>query len=405
MNKAHQSEIVEIFGEIDAVRTQDPFSIFDERVLSFIGDLAQELKLHKDIADFPDLQTFSFWARKNNLNLMKTQYRNSLDRRGLGIAFHITPSNVPTNFLYSLVFGLLSGNANIIRLTSRNYPQIKVVIDALNLIKHKQSHLEVLNRICLIRYEKIDSITESILKFSDIKILWGSDETLQLIRSLKQPIDCRELLFINKHSVSLLSADYLIKLKQNPKHEYKTFIKEFYRDTFLFDQNGCSSPTHIYWLGSEKQVSLVRKFFWQDLQKLIKLNYSLDYGLSMRKFTEACKFLAQESTVEIFKHFDNWLHLFWVNNEYSPSKAQRLRFGSFTESRIDSLSQFASQVDSRVQTVTYKGLKIENIMRSLKSHPKSGIDRIVPVGTAVSMDINWDGMDIPIMLSKQWGVK
>lgn len=405
MNKANELGVIEIFGEVKVVRKQDPLNIFDERVLSFIGDLAQELKSCKEIVDLPDLQTFSFWARKNNLSLMKNKYGESMARRGLGVAFHITPSNVPTNFLYSLVFGLLSGNANIIRLTSKDYPQIRVVTDTLNLIKNKQRHLEVLNRICLIRYEKIDSITESILNFSDIKILWGSDETLQLIRGLKQPVDCRELLFINKHSISLLSADYLIELNQKRKSEYETFIKEFYRDTFLFDQNGCSSPTHVYWVGSEKQVILVRKFFWQDLQAFIKSNYSLDYGLSMRKFTEACKFLAQNPTVELFYHFGNWLYLFWFNSDHLTSNSERLRFGSFIESRIDSLTQFANQVDNRVQTVTYKGFKLENIMDLVKSNPKSGIDRIVPVGTAISMDINWDGMDIPLMLSKQWGVK
>jgi hypothetical protein len=405
MNKFNELEVTEIFGQVKAVQQQHPWNIFDERVLSFIGDLAQELKSCKEIVDLPDLQTFAFWARKNNLSQMKIKYGESMNRRGLGVAFHITPSNVPTNFLYSLVFGLLSGNANIIRLTSKAYPQIKVVTDVLNSIKNKQRHLEILDRICLIRYEKIDSITESILRFCDIKILWGSDETLQLIRGLKQPVDCRELLFIDKHSISLLSADYLIELNQNRKSEYKTFIKEFYRDAFLFDQNGCSSPTHVYWVGSEKQVNLARKFFWQDFQSFVKLNYTLDYGLSIRKFTEACKFLAQDHSVEFFNNFGNWLYLFWFNGDYLISKAERLRFGSFTESRIDSLAQFANQVDSRVQTVTYKGFKLENIMDMVRSNPKSGIDRIVPVGTAISMDINWDGMDVPLMLSKQWGVK
>ena len=34
---------------------------------------------------------------------------------GCGLALYISPSNVPMNFAYSLVFGLLSGNNNPIR--------------------------------------------------------------------------------------------------------------------------------------------------------------------------------------------------------------------------------------------------------------------------------------------------
>ena len=46
---------------------------------------------------------------------------------GRGSILHITPSNVPMNFAYSLSFGLLSGNRNIIRLPGRNFIQIKLL--------------------------------------------------------------------------------------------------------------------------------------------------------------------------------------------------------------------------------------------------------------------------------------
>ena len=48
---------------------------------------------------------------------------------GRGLAYHIAPSNIPINFAYSLVFGLLSGNTNIVRLSSKNFIQIKLLCD------------------------------------------------------------------------------------------------------------------------------------------------------------------------------------------------------------------------------------------------------------------------------------
>ena len=51
------------------------------------------------------------------------------ERVGLGLIFHITPSNVPTNFCYSLIFGLLTGNTNIVKVHSQKFEQIKIICD------------------------------------------------------------------------------------------------------------------------------------------------------------------------------------------------------------------------------------------------------------------------------------
>lgn len=43
--------------------------------------------------------------------------------QGRGVAFHIAPSNVAVNFAFSLAAGLLTGNANIVRLSSKPFPR------------------------------------------------------------------------------------------------------------------------------------------------------------------------------------------------------------------------------------------------------------------------------------------
>ena len=44
---------------------------------------------------------------------------------GRGLAFHVCLSNVPTNFIYSFIFGLLSGNSNIVKMPSKNFIEKK----------------------------------------------------------------------------------------------------------------------------------------------------------------------------------------------------------------------------------------------------------------------------------------
>ena len=49
----------------------------------------------------------------------------------IGLVFHITPSNIPTNFAYSLLFGLLTGNSNIIKVPTKIFPQIEIISSTL----------------------------------------------------------------------------------------------------------------------------------------------------------------------------------------------------------------------------------------------------------------------------------
>ena len=57
---------------------------------------------------------------------------------GRGLIFHITPTNVPTNFFYSFIFSLLSGNSNIVKLPTRDFEEKKIILDSIyNLFKKK----------------------------------------------------------------------------------------------------------------------------------------------------------------------------------------------------------------------------------------------------------------------------
>ena len=110
----------------------EPFEPFSNHVLKFLEGLSRELDQLITIKSYPDLKALSFWCRKNNLLKLKREYFKNTNKIGLGLIFHITPSNIPTNFIYSLIFGLLSGNSNIVKVPSKNFQQIKIIC---NIIK------------------------------------------------------------------------------------------------------------------------------------------------------------------------------------------------------------------------------------------------------------------------------
>ena len=108
-------------------------------VCGFFNDLSTDLRSNKKAKLYPDIITFAFWCRKANISRLKKDFLDGKVRLGLGLAFHITPSNVPINFAFSFVFGMLSGNANIVRLPSKLFPQVEIICSAIdNLFRLKK---------------------------------------------------------------------------------------------------------------------------------------------------------------------------------------------------------------------------------------------------------------------------
>ena len=107
---------------------------YDENICNFLGDLSVELNKDKLIKKYPDVKTFAFWCRKKNIYNLKKQFLSKETRLGLGLIFHITPSIIPTNFAYSLIFGLITGNSNIVKVPSNDFKQIDIICSSINKI-------------------------------------------------------------------------------------------------------------------------------------------------------------------------------------------------------------------------------------------------------------------------------
>src|SRR5690242_2196833 len=84
----------------------DPIIPFEERICDFLNDLSATLRNLEAISHYPDVATFAFWCRQANIHRIREEYSDRFSRLGLGLVFHIAPSNVPVNFAYSFAFGL-----------------------------------------------------------------------------------------------------------------------------------------------------------------------------------------------------------------------------------------------------------------------------------------------------------
>ena len=48
----------------------------------------------------------------------------------------------------------------------------------------------------------------------------------------------------------------------------------------------------------------------------------------------------------------------------------------------------------KIQTLIYVGVELKKILEFIRRYHLTGIDRIVPMGEVLNMDVYWDGYDI-----------
>ena len=111
---------------LDFLQRTSATHIFDEKIINYLNDLSKAIFSDSRSKQYPDVTTFAFFVERANIKSISKKYiKNAYRMIGHGIIFHIAPSNVPVNFAYSLVAGLLSGNINIVRVPSKTLIRFK----------------------------------------------------------------------------------------------------------------------------------------------------------------------------------------------------------------------------------------------------------------------------------------
>ena len=214
--------------------------------------------------------------------------------------FHIAPSNIPTNFAYSLIFGLLSGNSNIVKVPSKNFDQIKIICNIFRRIfKKKNSFIE---KITIIRYNNDDTITKKFSMICDARLIWGGDKTINDLKSFKTHEKNLDIAFADRYSFCVIDQFKISKLKDL---ELKNLAQKFYNDTFLVDQNACSSPHLIIWTG--KKILKVERF-WKSVYNLVKLKYNLTDSAPSEKYNDLCKYILKLKNIISVQTFENFIY-------------------------------------------------------------------------------------------------
>lgn len=370
----------------------EPFSI---EVCKFLNEISVCLMKSPIIREFTDLSALAFWCRKANIQKLKANYASE-DRLGRGLCFHIAPSNIPINSIFSFLFGLLAGNANIVRLASKEFPQVDYMCEFIKEILKSYPKIEKMT--AFVKYERSNEISAEFSKMADCRMIWGGDETIKMFKAFGYKPRCVDISFPDRYSICIINAN---AIKQADDETMRRLAENFYIDTYLMDQNACSSPQLIYWLNDD---SVARGRFWNFVYEYASQKYHLQDEICVDKYTKLC----EDSIL-----FDNVgkttrkTNLLYTSEIISLENVENIRGkgGYFYEYSLKNITDLYPIISDKYQTITYFGIDSEKLRQDIIAHHLRGVDRIVPIGKAMDISVIWDGHDLIRELSREISLK
>lgn len=365
---------------------------FEDIVIEFLNDVSKNILGDSRARKYSDVVTFGFWIRRSSVMKLKKRFdaQNAAMRLGRGVAFHISPSNVPVNFAYSLVSGLLTGNANVVRVPSKDFPQVTILTDAFEQVLKKYSDMKPY--VLLVRYDRDKEINDFFSSIADVRIVWGGNATIEELRKSPLPPRSSEVTFADRYSLAVIDSDSYMRVENKTK-----VANDFYNDTFLTDQNACTSPRVVIWTGSK--IDEAKKIFWKEEHDLVKRKYTFQPIQGVNKLTSSYMIAAAEPGVHIQKSSDNLIVRVSIPRITDRLMDYKDNSGYFFEYDCkDILSVRELCNDKRCQTIAYLG---ENsVMQALIRTGIKGVDRVVPLGKTMDFDLIWDGYELPALLTR-----
>ena len=331
--------------------------------------------------------------RKSELDRLRQEFDRLKTKNTLpvprGLVFHVPPANVDTIFMYSWIMSVLVGNRNILRISPRAAQQTTIICKVFNECLEAAGDVMRRNTV-MIRYGHEQEITAAISAVADVRVIWGGDASVNNIRAVRIPPHCKELAFPDRYSLSVARTARYLALDEAKRKEVAA---QFYNDTYWFYQMACSSPRLLIWCGEREESSKASAMFLQDLHEEVqRRGYTLDASGSMNKFTFLSRAILDQPVAST-RRVDNQLTVAQLENIRHLDRDHcggGFLFQYYAEG-IDVLGQVVARKD---QTLTYFGFEPAEMAALAKLLNGRGIDRIVPMGKALTFNRYWDGYDL-----------
>lgn len=382
----------EIMGRMPGLLAGVPF---DEGRIDFLNRVSKELLGDREAREYPDVVTFAFWIRRGSMEREKREFLASGGlRMGRGVVFHIAPSNVAVNYAYSFAVGFVLGNGGIVRLPSREFPQVEIINRAIRKVLDRGDCGKWRDSVVFARYERNREINDYFSSFCDVRVIWGGDSTVREIRKSELPVRAGEITFADRYSLCVIDAEEYMRVEDKDM-----LAVDFYNDTYLTDQNACTSPRLVCWLGEKGTMSEAKELFWERLWSVVSERYVFEPVQYVDKLVSCCMAAVKAEGIHVVKMRDNRIVRVEVERPDPVIQEYRGDSGMFYECEIEDVVELAPICNEKVQTIVMVGDRKR--MEPLVMSGVKGIDRVVEVGKSMEFGFVWDGYDLRERLTRR----
>ena len=369
-----------------------PLPIFSEEAVAFLTAFSARILSDAEAKAYPDVVTLGFWCRPAALRQMQKLYDAERNRVGRGIVFHIAPSNVAVNFAYSCLAAFLAGNASIVRLPSKDFPQVDVLC---RIFTETLAEFPALfSYFLFVRYGHVQEVNEHYSRMCQTRVVWGGDATIDAIRRAVLPPRANEITFADRHSLAVIDARAYLAAKDKER-----VAQDFYNDTYLSDQNACTAPRFVVWLGAAEKVKAAQDLFWRTLHTLVKDRYTLQGVQAVDKLTQLYR-LGVHAAAQQIPMEDNLITRVCVAELTEKLAAYKAGSGFFIEYAAQEIAELRPLCGASCQTLSYYGVERDSLLRAVLAMRPAGVDRIVPMGRTMDFALVWDGVDLIRTMSR-----
>ena len=389
----HFDRVIYALGsaEVEAeMKNAPPLPIFSEEARAFLVALSARILADAEAKAYPDVVTLGFWCRPASIHRMQHNYDSEEKRLGRGIVFHVAPSNVAVNFAYSCIVAFLAGCVSIVRLPSKDFPQVDVLC---RVFTETLAEFPALARYFIfVRYGHEQTVNDRYSMLCQTRVIWGGDATIGEIRRAPLAPRANEITFADRHSLAVLNADAYLAAADKER-----IAQDFYNDTYLSDQNACTAPHFIIWVGTE--IAAAQEIFWRTLHELVRTRYTLQAVQVVDKLTQVYRLGACFEARQI-EMPDNLITRVRVAQLTEEIAAYRAGSGFFIEYAAEELSEIRPLCGISCQTLSYYGVDRDSLLQEILAMRPAGVDRIVPIGRTMDFALVWDGVDLIRTMSR-----
>ena len=229
------------------------------------------------------------------------------------------------------------------------------------------------------------------------RVIWGGDETVRSICSIPKGEDCIDITFPDKYSVALLKVSDFRDIEER---ELKHLAHLFYNDTYGADQNACSSPRTVFWLGGKDacDIAQIKSKWWNAVAEEAEA-YDLQPWMATEKYRMLCRNYALHEGLGPVRKWGNRLYVVPCGAYKGDLSELEARFGLFYEREIDSIDGMIPFMEAKIQTIVSSGDDQMRIYEETRGADCPGVDRVVAIGEALDFSTVWDRKDLVELLS------